>query len=154
MQAQSKAQSAPGTFTAKTDFRRGIALAQQIIIGGNRILQRRRKGVLRGQAVSPAEDLGPAFVCQHRAEAQGVIKASAGVAAAVKVEHHPVPAQVLGQDPGPPECLKVMAFHPHLGMAGGPHQLSDGVLPFPSGFQGAIFQHGLHMGQLFPNCIC
>ena len=96
LQAQAEAQAAAGAFAAETDFLRGVALVQQISVALQSVLHRRRERGLRGQAIGGAEDLGTGFVSQSGPEAQGVVQAAAGVAAAVEIQDHSIPPQVFG----------------------------------------------------------
>ena len=152
-QAQAEAQAAAGAFAAETDFLRGVALVQQISVALQSVLQRRRKGGLRGQTIGGAEDLGTGFVRQSGPEAQGVVQAAAGVAAAVEIQDHSIPPQVFGQHPGTLKVGKIVAFGPHLAVVGRPHQFPQGILPPAGGLQGAVGQHGLHVGQLLPEFV-
>ena len=70
---------------------------------------------------------------------------------AVEIQDHPLPPGIPGQHPGGGKEGKIVPLHPHLGMAGGPHHLAQGVLPLAQGLQGAVFQQGLHVRQPLPN---
>ena len=71
----------------------------------------------------------------------------------MEIQDHSIPPQVSGQYPGTLKVLKIVAFGPHLAVVGRPHQFPQGILPPAGGLQGAVGQHGLHVGQLLPEFV-
>ena len=148
---QAEAEPASRALAAEADPLRRISLFQQIPVSLGRVLHRRREPVLRGKPVGGAEYPHPTLVRQGGPEPQGVLQSPAGITPAVEVQDHPLPPGVPGQHPGGGKEGKIVPLHPHLGMAGGPHNLAQGILSLAQGFQGAAFQQRLHVRQPLPN---
>ena len=112
-----------------------VALFQQVLIGLQRVLHRRGIPVLRGQTVRRAEHPHAALRRQHRGKALGVFQTSAGVAAAVEIQHHAAPPLILGHDPRTLKVLEIMVLRHDLAAVQSGHQLAQLILPLSAGLQ-------------------
>ena len=135
LQAQGIDQSAAGAFAAQQDLVARVALFQQVLIGLQRVLHRRGIPVLRGQTVRRAEHPHAALRRQHRGKALGVFQTSAGVAAAVEIQHHAAPPLILGHDPRTLKVLEIMVLRHDLAAVQSGHQLAQLILPLSAGLQ-------------------
>ena len=127
---------------------RAEALGQQIPVSLQGILQRRGKGILRGQPVGGAEHPGPGLDRQRGSKTLGILQVAAGIAAAMEVQDHARPPLVPRDDPGRLEPGKIMLPDQHLAAVFCLHQLTDLILPLADGLQRAAAQQWLQSCDL------
>ena len=148
LQTQCIDQPAAGTFAAQQNLARLIALAQQVGIAFQRILQRGGVGMFRGQAIGGAEHPRPRFRGKRCAEALGIFQTAAGIAAAMEIENHPRAALILGRDPRTLKGREGVLLDIYLPFVQGSHQFPQLILPLAGNFKGAVCHKGLEKIQL------
>ena len=118
------------------------------MVGLQRIVQRGGIGILRRKAVGGAEGAHAALRRQCGGKAFGVFKSSAGVAAAVEIQHHAAAPFVPGHDPCPLKAAEIMFLGHDLPLVERRHQLAQFVLSLSGHLQRAAGHKGLEEIQL------
>ena len=137
-QAKRVNKSSASGLAAEQNLACGISLGEQILITYDRIVQRRRKAILRGQTVGCAEYTHTALVRECGSKTLCIVQIAAGIAAAVQIEHNALTPLVFRHDPRALKWAEVMVADDHIAPVDGLHQLAKLVLPLPGNLQRTV----------------